>query len=40
LAPVAEVAMQAAAAVVRTWGATAGLPEAADARAQLAAALR
>ena len=39
LAPVAEVAMHAAAAVVGTWGATAGLPPAAEARAQLAAAL-
>ena len=39
LAPVAEVAMRAAAAVVGTWGATAGLPPAAEARAQLAAAL-
>jgi sugar/nucleoside kinase (ribokinase family) len=39
LAPVAEIAMRAAAAVVGTWGATAGLPPASGARAQLAAAL-
>ncbi len=41
LAPVVEVAMRAAAAVVGTWGATTGLPPAAaEARAQLATALR
>lgn len=39
LLPVVEVAMQAAAGVVGSWGATAGLPPAADARARLAAAL-
>jgi sugar/nucleoside kinase (ribokinase family) len=39
LPPVVEVAMRAAAAVVGTWGATTGLPPAAEARAQLAAAL-
>ena len=40
LAPVVEVAMHAAAAVVGTWGATTGLPPAGEARAELAAALR
>jgi sugar/nucleoside kinase (ribokinase family) len=39
LVPVVDVAMRAAAAVISAWGATAGLPRAADARAQLAAAL-
>lgn len=39
LAPVVAVAMAAAAGVVAVWGATAGLPPAAAARAQLAAVL-
>lgn len=39
LAPVVEVAMEAAAGIVATWGATAGLPPAAEARALLAAAV-
>jgi sugar/nucleoside kinase (ribokinase family) len=40
LVSVVDVAMRAAAAVLSTWGATTGLPAAAEARAQLAAALR
>jgi fructokinase len=40
LAPVVEVAMEAAAGVVATWGATEGLPPAAEARAALAAAIQ
>ena len=40
LAPVVGVAMEAAARVVGTWGATTGLPPAPGARAELAAALR
>ena len=39
LRPAMDVAMRAAAGVVEVWGATAGLPEAAEAQAQLAAAL-
>jgi len=39
LQPAMDVAMRAAAGVVEVWGATAGLPEAAEAQAQLAAAL-
>jgi len=39
LAPALEVAMEAAAGVVRTWGATEGLPPAERARARLAEAL-
>ena len=39
LAPVLEVAMEAAAGVVGTWGATAGLPPATKAQARLAAAV-
>lgn len=40
LAPVLEVAMDAAARVVSVWGATAGLPPASEARERLARALR
>ena len=39
LAPAVAVAMTAAAGVVAVWSATAGLPPAAEARAQLAAVL-
>ena len=39
LTPVVAVAMEAAAGVVGTWGATAGLPPASEARDRLAAAL-
>jgi sugar/nucleoside kinase (ribokinase family) len=39
LAPAVQVAMEAAAAVVGVWGATAGLPDAAEARPRLAEAV-
>ena len=39
LTPVVGVAMEAAAGVVGTWGATAGLPPASEAQARLATAV-